>query len=160
MNPTRFDRVTKALSTSGTRRGGLRLLAGSALATLAVGLGLKETEANHFGCLHWKESCTSGGECCSGICKRKTCRAHHRGGCKLAHNFCAGGKDKRCKPSCVCNITTGNAPHCGAAAFCPTTECQRDADCGEPGAACIPPVVCQGCGSPATQNFCQRPCSS
>ena len=78
-------------------------------------------------------------------------------------NFCAGGKDNRCGTdgiNCVCNITTGKAPHCGGTAFCPAIECQRDADCGEPGAACIPPVNCQGCGNPATQNFCQRPCAT
>jgi hypothetical protein len=158
MDADRLDSLARSLSSSSSRRDALRLFAGSALATLAAGLGVAETEANHFGCLHWKERCSSGDECCSGICKRKTCRAPNKGRCRLSHNFCAGGNDKRCKPGCVCNNTTGNAPHCGGAAFCPAVECQRDADCGLLGAACIPPVNCQGCGSPATQNFCQRAC--
>jgi hypothetical protein len=155
-----LDSLARTLSGSPSRRDALRLLAGSVLATVAVGLGFTQAGASHTGCRHWKERCSSDDECCSGVCKRKTCRAPNRGGCKLAHNFCAGGKDKRCQPGCLCNNTTGNAPHCGGEAFCPAVECQRDADCGEPGAACIPPVNCQGCASPATKNFCQRACGS
>jgi hypothetical protein len=160
MEAERLDALVRSLSESPPRRDALRLLAGSALATLAAALRFPEAGATHFGCGHWKARCNSDEQCCSGICKRKRCRAHDRGGCRLADNFCAGGKDNRCQPGCTCNNTTGNAPFCGGTAFCPPVECQSDADCGEPGAACIDVAFCQGCGMPATQNFCQRPCGS
>jgi hypothetical protein len=160
MAAIRLDSLARSLSGSSSRRDTLRLLAGSVFAILATRLRFTRAGATHFGCLHWKERCSSGDECCSGVCKRKTCRAPNRGRCRLGHNFCAGGKDKRCKPGCLCNTTTGNAPHCGKSAFCPAVECLRDADCGVLGAACIPPVNCQGCGSPATKNFCQFACGS
>ena len=147
-----------------SRRRLLMGVAGSSPGALAAALGFGAVGATHVSCLHWKERCRRNSQCCSGLCQgrqgEKTCRAHDRGGCALADNFCAGGQDNRCHLGCICNITTGQAPHCGSTAFCPAIECQRDEDCGQPGAACIPPVNCQGCGSPATQNFCQQACSS
>ena len=159
MDSARFDRLAMTIGRRTTRRAALRLL-GAALGTALSMRARDDAGATHFGCRHWKEGCKRSEQCCSGICWRKKCRAHDTGGCRLADNFCAGGEDNRCQPGCLCNITTGKAPHCGSTVFCPAVECQRDADCGEPGAACIPHVNCQGCGNPATQNFCQRPCGS
>jgi hypothetical protein len=166
MDAARFDTLTRSLTGGGSsRRRLLTGLAGSALGVVATALRIEDTHASHFGCRHWKDDCRRNSQCCSGLCRgpkgKKTCRAHNRGGCALADNFCAGGEDNRCGGgSCICNITTGKAPHCGGTVFCPAVECQRDADCGEPGAACIAVAGCQGCGSPATQNFCQRPCAT
>jgi hypothetical protein len=161
MDADRFDALTRSLASAAlSRRRLLTGMAGSAVGAVAATLGFADASASHYACVHIGKRCGNSDQCCSGVCKRKRCRVHDKGGCSLSDNFCAGGKDNRCKPGCICNNTTGNAPHCGGSAFCPAVECQRDADCGEPGAACIPPVNCQGCGNPATQNFCQLPCTT
>jgi hypothetical protein len=157
MDSSRFDAIARQVAgLPQSRRAALRLL-GGALGT-ALSVHAQDGGATHVGCRHWKASCHSHEQCCSGICRRKRCRATNRGGCRLADNFCAGGEDNRCQPGCECNITTGKAPHCGGSVFCPVVECQRDTDCGEPGAACIPAGKCTSCGSSATENFCAFPC--
>ena len=165
MDGSRFDALTRSLTGSASsRRQLLTGLAGSALGMLVAALRFAPAEASHFGCRHWKDDCRFNSQCCSGVCRgpkgKKTCRAHDRGGCALIDNFCAFGQNNLCGGgACTCNNTTGKAPHCGADAFCPAVECQRDADCGEPGAACIPAGGCIGCDPPNKRNFCQRVCT-
>lgn len=167
MDADRFDALARTLNGAASSR--RTAVAGLAALGLAAGhvparatRRRRKVRRNAFGCVNVGRFCRSADQCCSGICRgnkgKRKCRAHDTGGCALADNFCAGGNGNDCAPGCVCNVTTGKAPHCGPTVFCPAAECQRDADCGEPGAACIPPVNCQGCGTPATQNFCQRPC--
>jgi hypothetical protein len=169
-----FDSLTRLVSTVGASRRHLAvavagLVSFSALPAQTRPLKRKPLQFNKFGCVNVGNPCRGrNGVCCSGICQgrapkkgqkdRSRCVAHDTGGCTLNDNFCAGGEDNRCATGCICNNTTGKAPHCGGSSFCPSVECKKDADCGEPGAACIPPINCQGCGSPATKNFCQRPC--
>jgi hypothetical protein len=144
----------------------VRLLTGGTLGALLGLCDVGRADAAHFGCRHRNKRCLNDDECCSGICrgsgKVKRCRAHHVGTCTIDNGFCRTGNETaaRCGTTggCHCNVTTGKAPHCGSAAFCPPDPCKRDSDCGEPGAACIEVGVCNGCGSQDTENFCQLPC--
>ena len=171
MDLRRLDTITEMLVSTLPRRAGARLLAAGALwAALGVHFRLlsQVAGADHFGCRHLAEQCRRDDQCCSGKCRgsggAKRCRAHHAENCTVDNGFCRSGGSApgRCGPNgtCVCNVTTGRAPHCGGTVFCPPVPCQRDADCGEPGAACIDVAACQGCGPQATENFCQRPCGS
>ncbi|HEU5433198.1 MAG TPA: hypothetical protein VFU81_16140, partial [Thermomicrobiales bacterium] len=159
MNPARFNTIAKTLAAALPRRPAVRLLAASALGATLGRSAPEEADAGPGGCRNWKKRCRRDDQCCSGVCAgkngKKKCRAHDQLDCTVDNGFCrsGGSAPSRCGPtgSCVCNVTTGKAPHCGGAAFCPPVPCQQDADCGVPGAACIAVALCQGCGMPATE---------
>ena len=165
MDGERFDRIAKALGGGATRRGLLRGLAVGALAWL----GGEGAGATHFDCRHVGKPCKGAGQCCSGVCRRGTCRAHHASTCK------AGGKvscvdpggGSACElnntPGCRCYQTTGRAPFCGGTSPGQTDclACQRDQDCVEKhgfpaGSACVPTGAT--CVCDATTTLCVKPC--
>ena len=141
MHANRFDTITKDWI-SLPRRRLLTGVAGSALGALAVTLGLGEAEATHFTCRHVGKRCKRASQCCSGICKRHTCRAHDKGICKASQDACVtspvgcGGDSAG---NCTCVVTTGKASFCGLDGGT-LSGCTRDEECvadkGE-GAACI-----------------------
>lgn len=151
MGADRFDTLARSLTSHGaTRRHLVNTLAGGVLAGLAVALGLADAGAAHFGCLHVGKSCTRAGQCCSGRCRgpqgKKTCRAHHTGGCTRAQDYCQtndlGESQCPANPAGLCRITTGNAPFCANTLGGGCEFCKTDRDCVEkrgypPGSACI-----------------------
>lgn len=171
MNATRFDRLTRGLSTTPTRRA---ILGGFAT---AIGLAAprvpgrveaktkkKPLKVNEFGCVNVGGKCRGkDGKCCSGICKGKKpkkgekdksrCVDHHTGGCQADQDQCSTGFSE-CGTGGLCYRTTGKASFCGAYQvewFSPCTPCEKDADCTAdfgPGAACIDCL--SDCPSPGT----------
>ena len=112
MDAEGFDRLTRSL-VSASRRGMLRMLAG--LATGALGPGLAAAQST---CKPVGRSCTSGSQCCSGLCPAGSCVCKRLGQrCVASRNCCAdatggqtcqGGKCCR-KPGFGC---TGNTECC------------------------------------------------
>ena len=170
MDPTRFDRLTRTLSTAGSRRAALRaLLAGT---TAVLGLAGAQRTAAQLDCTLKATGarCQSGAECCSGWCKRKRgsrkkfCRlADQQGVCNVENNYC-GSSSFPCGFDdsgniCLCFVTTTGRSFCGlggiAAQDC---GCTSDKAC-EPlgaGAKCVQANVACGCAS--STSACLRPC--
>lgn len=159
MDSTRFDRMTRRLVTSATRR---ETLAALALATLGR-IGLGPEVAAGPGCKNVGAKCKKATQCCSGVCQgkkgRKRCKAHDAGICRsgLGHAFCKPGSPVvTCTTSAgkngTCQTTTGNAGYCAWDGAC--MACTKDADCRQfcgAGAACL---ACAGC---AAGTFCAGP---
>lgn len=131
---------------------------GIAGSTLAAVLGVTDIGATHAGCRHVGKRCHKSKQCCSGICKRKKCRAHDAGICQADQNSCNStntlfscGADG--VNDCYCFITTGEASFCGASRLT-SNWCTRDEECEATdgaGAACVQ------CGS---VGACVVPCPS
>ncbi len=68
MDDERFDALTRALTSSTSRRRLLRGLAGGLLASLAAMVGAVETLASHTGCRHHGQPCRRKNQCCSHRC--------------------------------------------------------------------------------------------
>src|SRR5262245_47150653 len=90
MDPTCFDRLTRALAAAASRR---RLLCGFAVFGLVAGPASdvatakkrkkKRVKRNAFGCVNVGDFCQNANQCCSGICQgkkgKKRCQAHDAG---------------------------------------------------------------------------------
>jgi hypothetical protein len=167
MDATRFDAMTKSWTLAPRRR----VLGGLVGVSLATGLrlaGVREAEANRFGCRDVGAPCQRGRNCCSGRCRgpkgSKTCSAHHAGICLTSQDTCAqGANGNLCGTKdggagiCSCFITTGGASFCSGTSVC--TDCTGDRECEDShgkGAAC---VVCKDCavGNTACAKRCPNP---
>ncbi len=116
----------------------------------------KKVTRNAFGCVNVGAFCKNDDQCCSGICQgkqgKKTCQAHHTGGCTGQLHACAGDL-----VPCVtatdengtCARTTGNAGYCVVVAFDFCAACSRDTDCQ---AMCGPQAACIVCESECEPN--------
>jgi hypothetical protein len=164
MDGHRFDRLTRALTRTASRRS----LVAMALVTAPGWLtplesGAKTTgkdkpkrpKPNQYGCLAVGARCKRASQCCSSRCNgkpgKKTCRAHGTGTCKQGGpGLCQVPADEiplvTCNniPTCLCARTTAGSNYCfnNAADVEPCTDCRDDADCealGYPrGSACAP----------------------
>jgi hypothetical protein len=176
MNPARFDALVRSLGGSAISR---RTLArGLTVTATAAALspwhadpsaarkrkkGNKKPKVNRFGCRSVGVACSSASQCCSGICERargkskngqkrkKTCRAHDTGGCRVEQDSCSGeffsctaanGADG------FCHVTTGNAPYCGVSST--TFDCTKDEDCID---LCGLEAACVVCDNPDLGSF-------
>lgn len=122
MESNRFDRLTRSLAASTSRRAGIRALLGIA----AVGAVAADTEANRgagqrhekLACRNDQSECTANEQCCSGICKgkpgsgtefrcvgkhkKKDKKDHDKGGntpeptCSTEHGPCIGSGENCC----------------------------------------------------------------
>jgi hypothetical protein len=165
MDATNFDRLTRMLAGSASRRGLIHGLA------IALGLGFtatdfvgsadakkkkrKKPKKNDFGCLNVGKACNGkDGKCCSGLCKGKRpkkgkkdkskCVAHDVGSCQADQDSCAG-VEIPCGEGATCFRTTGQASFCGGEEAGECVVCKKDTDCESDfggGAAC---VVCPNC---------------
>ena len=177
MNAFRVDALLRAMQDGPTTRRALsRGLAGIALATGLAQSGADNLEArtrrkrrqkkppvNRFSCRNVGVVCTNAGQCCSGICegragtgnngkrRKKTCRAHDTGGCRVEQDSCSGeffpctatnGEDG------FCHVTTGNAPYCGVSST--TFDCTKDEDCID---LCGSEAACVVCDNPDLGSF-------
>ena len=176
MKETRFDAVVRALSvTAASRRALARAAPGLAIAAALMpwsGSDLdarrrkkrnNKSKANRFGCRNVGRACSSASQCCSGICegqggkgkngkrRKKTCRAHDSGGCRVEQDSCSGdffpctatnGENG------FCHVTTGAASYCGV--FATTFDCAKDEDCIE---LCGPEAACVVCDNPDLGSF-------
>jgi hypothetical protein len=155
MDTDHFDRLTKTLSTTGTRRGALALLSGS----LSL-LGLPQTAQGRKRrggrdvtiqgpCGDGSgpaNTCDRPGDCCTGICERsqpdkpKRCRCRRQGQpCTKTRNCCQGAGQEQ-----VCVGGTCQPGRCTAGS-CPTGQvCQSDGTCACDATSC---AECQTCGN-------------
>ena len=152
MDDRRFDRWTRAIAASASRRRTLFAL----FAALTHGRLSPDATAGP-GCKNVGARCKRPGQCCSGLCKgkkgRKKCKGHDSGGCKPGTiPFSCGGVEVACTTSSglagACATTTGKGGYCFSNVLPP--QCTRDADCQElygPRAAC---VTCPTMGPPGT----------
>lgn len=169
-----FDLMTKTLVGGRTsRRRVLRGLAASALGLALSRLGLAETAAQEAGataqsgCRKETKDCRRDNQCCSGVCRQKTCRrAPNQGTCTIRKNVCTTGASDgtRCgiaseEDECHCAVTTSGASFCAGLGTC--VACTSDADCTAvtgPGSACLRPGDrCCSFGGEGTSCF--APCA-
>ena len=159
MEQTRFDRLTRVLVSTGSRRQTLLALAFAALQTTMHG----ESARAGPGCKDVGLPCRRRRQCCSHNCRgqqgKKTCRGHDGKGCQPGQmQASCGGADVLCRTRSgmvgFCNTTTGNAPYCTGDGRC--APCTEDIDCERrgfgKGAACVLCDVCpngRGCASQA-----------
>jgi hypothetical protein len=160
MDTPQFDRLTRALADTASRRQTIAALFLGGTAIACVGNGAvakkkhhkKKVTFNDFGCVNVGGFCKNDEQCCSGVCQgkkgKKRCQEHDSGGCQAGTSRATcGGEDVVCTTTAgfggLCDTTTGNAGFCGLGGDC--QQCARDADCQAsfgPQAAC---VVCTGC---------------
>ena len=147
MDDRGVDGAARTLARVGSRRAALRLAAGGALAALPARVGRDDAAA---ACRKNGRECSRGGQCCSGVCKRRTCRAAPgQGICTIASDNCAG-TDRGCKEGqpCSCYATARGARFCGANFDQVCSSRDRDEDCAfvtGPGSACIRLTATCGC---------------
>ncbi len=167
MDHEQFDRVTRTLATGATRRSALKVFAAGGIGTALHLLRLRAADAEHYGCIHYREPCSRNGQCCSGICTNGRCRAHNKGICTTEQNFCTQGGDTTVCGSasgggnCLCTRTTGKTPFCAENFTGVCGQCTRDKECQEtygPGAACITGGPACPC-TDRTKGSCAIPCA-
>src|SRR5688500_14153019 len=138
-----FVAITRALTTTPSRRAVLR---GLAAAGLGLGIGRPERAAgkrkrkklrrNAFGCVAVGGKCRGkDAACCSGVCQGRKpkqgekdasrCAAHGASTCEAGQHIqdvCGGEVDVPCTTSTgnagTCTTTTGNAPYCPRESYC------------------------------------------
>lgn len=190
MGQHRYATVTNALTRVPSRRDVLR-----GLAAVAFGLGVarrpdlaaakkgkkrkkkaKPPRPNQYGCLSVGATCQNAGQCCSGVCEGKKCRAHGVGTCKQdAPGVCTASESQvpqlTCTnngDSCYCFRTTAGSNYCAASPAATgdprCADCAKDADCevlGYPaGSACIPVALGHCAGRCPTGMACLIPCGT
>lgn len=185
MDQRRFDGLIRKLTEEPrSRRGSLRLVAGTALGGLLAGAGFGAPAAEAAGCRKVDEPCRQERQCCSGLCRgkrgKKTCRGHGAGTCKQQGQplICTAPEPvlARCgtdpDSDCACFRTTAGTNYCGeffALSGCtdcsrPCAECERDADCEAlgypPGSACAPTTTGRCIGLCESGTFCLAPCGT
>jgi hypothetical protein len=171
MDGKTFERVTRCLVTSFSRRGIWRGAAGTALGAAVVWLPFmgaarkkrknaknSKLKLNAFGCVNVGGKCRgNSANCCSGICDGKKpkkgekdksrCVAHDVSTCLAGQDTCESGLIP-CGANASCSQTTGRAPFCAGPGDC--VACRKDTDCQTDfgaGAACI---VCSDCEETGT----------
>ena len=183
MNTSHFGDLARVLTDGAiTRRAVMRGMAGALGAAGLSHAGLTSLQAkkgkrrkqpspvNRFGCRNVGVACSSANQCCSGICeggrgkdkngkkRRRTCRAHDTGGCKVSQDSCSTSTNFTCTTvtgeAGFCHLTTGNAPYCAFDGI--DSECTRDEDCID---LCGPQAACSVCAEPglAAFRFCAGP---
>ena len=135
MESTKFDQLVRRLSTSTSRRAGIRVLLGIA----AVGTFATETDASRGGarrheklaCRNDQAECTADEQCCSGICKAKPgsgtefrCVGKHKKKDKNDH-----GRGNGNDPGPTCSSEHGSCVLNGGC--CSTLLCNAAEDGGE-----------------------------
>ena len=133
MNPVRFDTLVKSLSTSGSRRGMMRV----AIAAFASGSWLiGRAPGVAAACRPPGEPCSQSSECCSGRCnkRRNKCtrlpkRAH---GCTIDDASCENTPQGTPCPKLengICRITLKGRPVCAVPSTLGCEECKDNKQC-------------------------------
>lgn len=151
----RFDQWTKQIvARTASRRGLLRFGLGGGLA--ALGLGPAQDVAACRGNGKPCDKSKKNGGCCSGTCKKGTCRpTSGAAGCKVGQNICQG-KIVPCprNPDGYCFTLDNGKPFCAEWAAC--EPCASHADCAlDPGGKCM--QFCPGCAGESGGQTCLYP---
>jgi hypothetical protein len=179
MDDARFDRLTRLVGESRTRRHTLRGLVGLAAGTAVLGGGKASAEA----CKREGKACTKSRQCCADLtCVNPSGRATAKspGTCQNATPHVCSDKDSPnpCFPKVapVCGTSgTGRDCHCGTdiegkracydvtACNNPVTEgaCTSNADCVPrtgPGSVCFSAEFCCASAPGVPATGCAQPC--
>ena len=180
MEAERFDTLTRAWSSSASRRAAVRFLGVRVLGIVLTLFMTGTARATHTAgdCLHNGVRCTAGTDCCSGWCKRKRgsrkkfCRATpDQGICTVEQNTCVTSSDD-CDAAgtaaCTCYVTTRGFSFCAqneGPLAC--LDCTSDADCedrdpeGQAGDRCVQCLVaCPETNNRACLHKCPNPASA
>jgi hypothetical protein len=163
MNAPRFDRWTRSLTGTASRRSllGFGSAALGLAATQAPGITAakkkkrKKPSLNAFGCLNVGQACRGDSDsCCSGICQGKKpkrgkkdksrCIAHNVGTCQAAQDACQV-TPVACGSNAACFQTTGQASFCADALNGACANCREDRDCQAVYGADAACIVCASC---------------
>ena len=134
MDAQRFDALARAMASGSTRRQTLRLAGGGLAGALLAAVGLAEAAAQDL-CKPPGARCRRGGDCCSGLCRKR--KGATRGRCR----DCPSGT-KPCAGSCI------PAGDCCTAADCTALSgqtCQGGVCACPPGTAACAGTCCAGC---------------
>lgn len=174
MDAPTFDRLSRSLWLTGSRRTALRALLGSAAA--ARGLAGTDRVIAQEVCKADGQRCSDGSECCSGRCHRRhrsgppVCRqGGNQGVCTVQKDWCASEtRHLTCGTnsvgSCECYLTTRGHSFCGTRDSSQPRDCgcSRSKECERRlgrGARCIRNIG--GCDCPPENlNFCIAPCEN
>jgi hypothetical protein len=118
-----FDDAVRSLTTTASRRGALRLVAGGAVGALLAALGLRDAAA-HAGCRHQGKTCDRNSQCCSKRCRHGKCRGCGKLGICAASVLCGAAGS-----GCECFLNTEGQRTCFAAGVCDGTPCTDDLQC-------------------------------
>ncbi|HEX5499441.1 MAG TPA: hypothetical protein VFX03_09450 [Thermomicrobiales bacterium] len=162
MNDQRFDAAIRSFAPLNRRRLLRGLVAGMTLAGVPQISRAASPRPQRGGCRGTGKSCKHGGQCCSGVCRHKKCRAApSQGTCTIEISQCVDPYPaSACNgpAGCVCYVTTAGASFCGGIGIC--ANCAIDDDCariGQPGAVCVHSEGDHCCGGDAA-TACIQPC--
>jgi hypothetical protein len=175
MDGSRFDDLTRSLTSTPSRRTAVRLLAGSALGLLGSAGGAEAAAHNALTKCKRTDNKQKRKKCLKRARRHNaghnesepepefpgTCTPEQEDLCETGDHAAANCNDT---PGCSCYTTARGARFCGtdAASFCPEGDgrCRNNADCGE-GAACVKALT-EACGGCTTDDspFCIRTCTS
>lgn len=186
MDSAHFDCLTRAVSTSLSRRSLAGTLGFGALARPFLAEGKrhkrrhrrkerrkKNVTFNDFGCVNVGGFCKNAEQCCSGICEgkkdKRKCKAHGTGACdQEGPGLCTSPNPEllKCNNSndCACIRTTAGSNFCYSvlAGGSDCADCQQDADCEAlgfpPGSACAPTSEGGCAGLCESGMACLAPC--
>jgi hypothetical protein len=167
LDDLRFDRLAKNLANQPSRRSFLKGLGKAAIAAVGiggpVGANVWPRTGDAASCRAPAQSCTSNGDCCSGICGpkdsrgRRTCLCSDSSDCKRTHEFCMTAV---CTEAGICGIAPDFGRPCDDGNLCTSnTVCQPDGTCGGgTSRVCSPLDDCHIAGicDPAT-GICSNP---
>jgi hypothetical protein len=175
MDASTFDRLTRTLFRTTSRRAALGVLLASAGGALGLGV---PPPATAQGCKANRERCGSDAACCSGRCTRRrqegprVCRqADNQGECTVEQDVCAGN-NTHCGTNssadlCFCFVTTTGRSFCGASVGIPAEncDCASNEECADrfgQGAKCVATgasgfITCQTCREEGGTG-CVLPC--
>lgn len=99
MDGKRFDKLTKVLTSTGSRRSAVKGLLAGAAASVAGALGLEAAAAQDSGrvgtlaqCRGTRDNCKKSSVCCSRRCVRGKCQCRQDGGACSVDRACCSGR--------------------------------------------------------------------
>jgi hypothetical protein len=147
MDQERFDRMSRALASSTSRRAGLRALVGLASVVAAASM-VDGTSAARLVCRRLDASCSRGSQCCTGQCG--SAAPHARRGRNRCS--CAGGLTN-CGGNCV--NTAIDLDNCGAC----RNHCESETAVCFSGECCIPNCEGRCAGDDGCGGVCPDLCA-
>lgn len=161
MDADRFDAIAKGLARASTRRAGVKLAAGGALAALLARLGIEGATA---ACVAAGKGCDKGERCCDGArCKggKCTCNAGLKDCGQDCRECCTDGdcRSRNCRGGRCRPVPTPPPPPPASCADGIKNGTESDVDCGGPCfRKCSIGKACAGDGDCASGHCCGGVC--
>jgi hypothetical protein len=163
MDSSRFDKLTKALATSTSRRQALKTIAATTLGSI-LGLGGIGTAFGASKCHRNGTGCDTNSQCCSGYCANgEKCTCPPAPAC---NSICPCPSGQTCVNGSCCS----NDQVCGSTCGCPSGQVCQNGQCVTPCTAsggtcsgnsdCCSVTCCNGVCCPSGQACVQGQCVS